>query len=261
LSNGLDNYNVTSCEGDELFNYNTHIDDEEEIVEKYNKENPDKKIKICNLLFLSKESSESDNLGGASKSVSSYEDKNHLMYIIDFKKFTKCHVCPKCGNYCISASNKGCYNKKLFERHVAKCTGKSVPNLRANKVSIPDVPHFTKNKLYAYLFARGRKNEYPFIDNFITFDFETCKDPVNKDVTEKIYCEAALRIANEARTTVLGEDIKTDATFIWENSEIDFINNLFNNLFKDAKKIYNDRLERIDALGLTEKERKDLKGT
>jgi hypothetical protein len=87
----FDCFSVTSCEGDELFNYNTNIDDEEEIVEKYNKENPDKKIKICNLLFLSKESSESNN----------FEDKNHLMYIIDFEKFTKCHVCLKCGNYCL----------------------------------------------------------------------------------------------------------------------------------------------------------------
>jgi hypothetical protein len=62
-----------------------------------------------------------------------------------------------------------------------------------------------------------------------------------------LYCEAALRIASEARTTVLGEDIKTDATFIWEDSETDFINNLFNNLFKDGEKIYNDRLEKINV--------------
>jgi hypothetical protein len=63
-----------------------------------------------------------------------------------------------------------------------------------------------------------------------------------------MYCEAALRIASEARTVVLGEGIKTDATFIWEDSEIDFIDNLFNNLFKDGEKIYNDRLKKLMLL-------------
>jgi hypothetical protein len=117
---------ISSFRPSVLDNYITEEYGEEEVVEKYNKENPDKKIKICNLLFLSKESSESN-------ASNAYEDKNHLMYIIDFEKFTKCHVCPNCGNYCLSASDNGCYNKKLFERHVAKCTGKTVPYLRIEK--------------------------------------------------------------------------------------------------------------------------------
>jgi hypothetical protein len=112
---------ISSFRPSVLDSYITDEFEEDRIVEKYNKENPHKKIKICNLLFLSKDStSASGNWCGAPENNTSFEDKNHLMYIIDFQKFTKCHVCPKCGNYCLSASDNGCYNKKRFERHVAK---------------------------------------------------------------------------------------------------------------------------------------------
>jgi hypothetical protein len=86
-------------------------EDDDKLVENYNNNNQTHKIKICNLLLLS-----------------GYEEK-YLMYIIDFEKFTKCHVCPKCGNYSVSTANHCSYNKKRYAKHVATCTGKSQCNV------------------------------------------------------------------------------------------------------------------------------------
>jgi hypothetical protein len=73
-----------------------------------------------------------------------------------------------------------------------------------------------------------------------------------------MHCEATLHPVGEARTIVVGDDITTEASFIGDLSEVDFIDNTFKNLFKDGERIYNEYQKKIDALNLTEEERKKL---
>jgi hypothetical protein len=47
----------------------------------------------------------------------------HVMYIKDIQKYTKLHICPKCG-YVQPATDHGSYHRKRFEEHVQKCEGR-----------------------------------------------------------------------------------------------------------------------------------------
>jgi hypothetical protein len=53
----------------------------------------------------------------------------HVMYIKDIQKYTKLHICPKCG-YIPPAVEHGSYNKSRFEEHVNNCE-KNYQNLFA----------------------------------------------------------------------------------------------------------------------------------
>jgi hypothetical protein len=47
----------------------------------------------------------------------------HVMYIKDIQKYTKLHICPKCG-YIPPATHGGCYHKYISEEHINNCDGK-----------------------------------------------------------------------------------------------------------------------------------------
>jgi hypothetical protein len=72
-----------------------------------------------------------------------------------------------------SASCHGSYQKKQFDDRVAKCDGKNEPQLNLADYSSSYVLHLLKNKLYAFLYANDRVEEYRFVDEYITYDFET----------------------------------------------------------------------------------------
>jgi hypothetical protein len=102
-----------------------HIENKSDDDESYEENETDaitEKRKITNLLLLTDD-----------------ENNWHLMFIKDVDNLTKCHVCPKCHEYCLSASNNRCYDKKLFDKHVASCTGRARADLRLYKVAVPDI--------------------------------------------------------------------------------------------------------------------------
>jgi hypothetical protein len=97
----------------------------------------------------------------------------HVMYIKDIQKYTKLHICPKCGYIPPTTSHGTCYHKDLFDKYVENCDGNLICRLRLNEQSVPFIPHIQKNPVFAYLFANNRKNDYEMIEEYITFDFET----------------------------------------------------------------------------------------
>jgi hypothetical protein len=48
------------------------------------------------------------------------------MYIKDIQKYTKLHICPKCGYIPAATNCGGCYRKDRFEEHVENCNGNLV---------------------------------------------------------------------------------------------------------------------------------------
>jgi hypothetical protein len=69
------------------------------------------------------------------------------MYIKDIQKYTKFHICPKCG-YILPASHGGCYHKDRFEEHVQNCDGSIKRLLCLNEQSVPFIPYIQKNPIF-----------------------------------------------------------------------------------------------------------------
>jgi hypothetical protein len=69
-----------------------------------------------------------------------------------------------------SASCHRSYQKKQFDDHVANCDGKNEPQFKLDEHSSRYLPHFFKNKLYAFLYANNRLEEYRFLDEYLTYD-------------------------------------------------------------------------------------------
>jgi hypothetical protein len=98
----------------------------------------------------------------------------------DIEGLTECHICPKCNNYMLSACHNKNYHKEYFEKHVEKCDGKIHANLKLDHFAKPYIPHLMKNKLFAFLYANNRVSEYRYLDEYITYDFETISKSVNE---------------------------------------------------------------------------------
>jgi hypothetical protein len=60
----------------------------------------------------------------------SNKTETHICYIKNIEGLTKCHICPKCNNYMLSAFHNKNYHKEYFEKHVEKCDGKIHVNLK-----------------------------------------------------------------------------------------------------------------------------------
>jgi hypothetical protein len=163
------------------------------------------------------------------------------MYIKNIEAVTRLHICPKCKIYCLAATDHGNYHKYRFEKHVEKCTGKFKPELILPTTRKPYVPHIQKNKIFAYLFAHDRINEYEPIRNYITFDFKTIEHRENKRISEKMISLGTL-IPISIAWTIKGKSTKTKFLMNEDSQNIDiFINNWLNQMFQDVQEIYEIR--------------------
>jgi hypothetical protein len=136
---------------------------------------------IHNLLMISGPDEKNAN-NNNSNNISSNNTNviTHVMYIKDIQKYTKLHICPKCGY--TSPTHNNSYHKDRFEEHENSCDGKILRSICLNEQYIPFIPHIQKNPVYAYLLAHNRSNEYRVIQEYIIYDFET----VMKKDTHKI---------------------------------------------------------------------------
>jgi hypothetical protein len=90
--------------------------------------------------FSNNNSSNSDSSNISSNNGSSVALITHVMYIKDIEKYTKLHICPKCG-YIPPATNNGSYHRDRFEDHINNCDGKFKRSLCLNEQSVPFIPH------------------------------------------------------------------------------------------------------------------------
>jgi hypothetical protein len=98
-----------------------------------------------NLLMISGKPNYSSK--STSKNTSENESENiivHVMYIKDIQKYTKLHICPKCG-YVPPATNNKSYHKDRFKDHVENYNGNLTRKLCLNEQSVSFIPHIQKN--------------------------------------------------------------------------------------------------------------------
>jgi hypothetical protein len=175
----------------------------------------------------------------------------HVMYIKDVDALTKVHMCPKC--YWIpSASDNGCYNKDRFKQHVDHCDGKRFSEVKLNEIAEPHAKYLMSNPLYAYLFAHGRINEYHFLSDYITFDFETMTKTTNNHYGSRSVCEGYFYHITAAWCVKCDEEIYHHAIHRNADSNEEFINKFIEALFKEGIGIFGRQTDYYKSLNLPE---------
>jgi hypothetical protein len=183
----------------------------------------------------------------------------HVMYIKDIEALTKLHVCPKCKVYCLSASNHGSYRKPRFDQHVENCDGKFKSELRLGKVARPYIPHIFKNPLYAYLYARGRTQEYIPINQYIVYDFETVAMKKGEKFGHASTWDSTLHPISVA-WTVKAETTTTHSLYRAEMNEEEFISMFLEKVFDADEEIYNNQIGYFESLNLPKRKKQQVIG-
>jgi hypothetical protein len=79
-------------------------------------------------IFNNSSNNSSNNNSDSDSDSNSENDSNntitHVMYIKNIQKYTKLHICPKCG-YIHPPTDHGSYHKERFEEHIQNCEGKT----------------------------------------------------------------------------------------------------------------------------------------
>jgi hypothetical protein len=170
------------------------------------------------------------------------------MYIKDIQKYTKLHICPKCG-YISPATDHKSYYKEHFEEHVNNCKGKLSKSICLNEQSIPFILHIQKNPTFAYLLAHNHKNKYQVIQEYITYDFETVMKREIQKITDKT---SYTQQQPPSVTYYINNNESKTSKFLYRRTNVNeiFINNWFNSLFTDVQKIFESQVSYYNSLDL-----------
>jgi hypothetical protein len=114
------------------------------------------------------------------------------------------------------------------------------------------VPHLLKNKLYAFLYANNRLKEYRFLDEYITYDFETVVKYVGEHYGKASFQESTLHPLSVAWTVRVRDKERKRSEFLYrdEMDEGTFIDRWLNAMFKDAYRIHTSRENYYKSLKL-----------
>jgi hypothetical protein len=118
------------------------------------------------------------------------------------------------------------------------------------ETSLPNVPHLQKNPVLAYLLAHDRVDEYQYIRDYMTYDFETMTAPINKEYGKKCVCNGILSPLLVTWTIKNNKKVDSKSKFN-TNSPNEFINDWLN-MFEDAEEIYKSQNSYYESLNLPE---------
>ncbi len=207
----------------------------------------DDKTKEYNLYFPggSEEEEEEENEDYKLLSVLLYCSHAILMNPERVEMITKFLICPKCRVYAVRYNTK--HGKARFDKHVEKCTGKFERNVNLNKISTPYCPHLLKNRVLLYCLAHDIP--YEPITSYITFDFETIEEKIDKKITESTTINSHLFPLSVAATIKNKYDISTIYFDIrdGENFVDKFIDRLFIEAEQVSKSIFSNKPEFLNG--------------
>jgi hypothetical protein len=147
-------------------------------------------------------------------------NETHICYIKNVENLTKCHICKKCNNYMVSIQQHGNY----IDKHVENCDGVNKPKVILKKCTKLYLPHIFRNDLYAFLYANNRLNEYQYLGDYVTFDFETVTKTVQKSFGKSSFQDSTLHPLSVAWTTHLNGNNKSEFLYCDQMNEKSFIN-------------------------------------
>uniref|UniRef100_UPI0025A4E867 hypothetical protein n=1 Tax=Bacteroides acidifaciens TaxID=85831 RepID=UPI0025A4E867 len=158
----------------------------------------------------------------------------HIMYIKNPEKLTQIHICPKCHSY----THRGPKNMFRFESHVKHCDGVFKKNFIPNKEPLPFCPHILNNPVYEYCLAydlEWKPNIY-----YMTYDFETMEQSVNKSISDSTVINSRLIPLSVASCVKLSSGLITKHFSLRDSEE--FIPEWISWLFEQSMEVLNDRL-------------------
>ena len=158
----------------------------------------------------------------------------HIMYIKNPEKLTQIHICPKCHSY----THRGNSQINRFESHVKHCDGVFKKNFIPNKEPLPFCPHILNNPVYEYCLAydlEWKPNIY-----YMTYDFETMEQSVNKSISDSTVINSRLIPLSVASCVKLSSGLITKHFSLRESEE--FIPEWISWLFEQSMEVLNDKI-------------------
>ena len=159
--------------------------------------------------------------------------KTHVMYIKDVERLTGILICPKCHSYCYNMRG-GDRNKKRFDEHVSKCTGKPEKQFRFDIPSHPYCPHLWKTP-YAKLLSYHEGEYWKPTRYYMTYDFETMDQVIDKSITNKTTLDAHLVPLSVALTVYSPNGTNT---YWFCAKDKDFINSFIECMFAHYDEVF-----------------------
>ena len=162
--------------------------------------------------------------------------KNHIMYIKDTELLCGILICPKCNSYCYNKKAKSA-NKFRFDIHVKNCTGKCGKTLRLDKVAHPYCPHLWKTN-YSLLLSHRESEYWKPTKYYMTFDFETMEQKMEKKITDKTCIHAKIIPLSVALSIYSPKGIKTFWFSRKDMSEVEMIVSFLRCIFANYDEVY-----------------------
>ena len=167
-----------------------------------------------------------------------HKGRTHVMWIRKPEDLMGILICPKCHSYCynIKGTNR---NRKKFNEHVEKCTGKFTKKLRVGTLPHPYVPHLWKTS-YAKLLAHKEEQYWQPIRYYMTYDFETMEQIVDKKVSNSTVLNSRMIPLSVSLTVKSKKGVNT--YFFSKRDDEEFVQNFIKSIFEHAEEVYNDNI-------------------
>ena len=158
--------------------------------------------------------------------------------MIFIEALTNIHICPQCGSYI----HKGHEHMDRFNRHVDKCDGKFKKDFIPSREALPYCPHILNNPVYLYCLSY--ELEWKPTIHYITYDFETMEQKIEKKVSDKSVINSRLIPLS------VSSCVKLDKGLITKNFDIrtnEFIAKWIDWLFVVGCDVYADKLNHLKS--------------
>ncbi|KAA6377517.1 MAG: hypothetical protein EZS28_026956 [Streblomastix strix] len=109
-----------------------------------------------------------------------YRSKFHFLYISDTLALTGLAYCPICKLHAIKVNDINGHWERDLKRHIEQCKQNNGKQVKLSGNQIPFTPHITGSKTYEYFWSRQELQNFKPTKYYITYDFETMEEQINK---------------------------------------------------------------------------------
>ena len=164
------------------------------------------------------------------------DDKIHVMFIKRPDEITGILICPKCHSYCFNRHAPSA-DRKRFDNHVAKCTGKIIKKVRLDTTPHPYCPHLWKTT-YGQLLSCQEQQYWQPTRYFMTYDFETMEESMKRKLTDKMEIDSVLHPLSVSITVYDNKGMRTFWFSRKTMSEEEFIKAFISKMFEEYDSVY-----------------------
>ncbi|KAA6358796.1 MAG: hypothetical protein EZS28_045677, partial [Streblomastix strix] len=109
-----------------------------------------------------------------------FRNKSHILYISDTLALTNLAYCPICKIHAVKVNVISGHWDRDLKKHIDLCRQNNGKQVKLSGNQIPFAPHITGNKTYKYFWFRQELQKFKPTKYYITYDFETMEEQINK---------------------------------------------------------------------------------